>query len=237
MIRNSLMLAIAGAVVAGGAFATFQGVRGDYAEVVDVEPVTVPEDVRAQVIGSNPVTAIVASPREICSSVATRTRLPERDGNVGGTVAGALIGGLLGNQVGGGDGRKLATVAGAVAGGYAGREVDRRHIGGREVAGSEQRCETISEAREAVVGYDVRYRSDDGTEGVVRLDKAPGDSVVIGRAERVIGYDVTYRYQDRERTARMDDDPGLRLPVVDGAVVLATDAERGAASRGAHRAD
>lgn len=42
-----------------------------------------------------------------------------------GAVTGALIGGVLGNQVGGGNGRKLATVAGAVGGGYAGNEVER----------------------------------------------------------------------------------------------------------------
>lgn len=43
-----------------------------------------------------------------------------------GIVAGAVVGGLLGNQVGGGNGRKLATVAGAVGGGYAGNEIEKR---------------------------------------------------------------------------------------------------------------
>lgn len=43
-----------------------------------------------------------------------------------GMVAGAVLGGVLGNQVGGGNGRKLATVAGAVGGGYAGNEVEKR---------------------------------------------------------------------------------------------------------------
>lgn len=43
-----------------------------------------------------------------------------------GIVAGALLGGVLGNQVGGGNGKKLATVAGAVGGGFAGNEVERR---------------------------------------------------------------------------------------------------------------
>lgn len=42
-----------------------------------------------------------------------------------GMIAGAVIGGALGNQVGGGNGRKLATVAGAVGGGYAGNEIER----------------------------------------------------------------------------------------------------------------
>lgn len=40
-----------------------------------------------------------------------------------GTGVGAVLGGLLGNQVGGGNGKKLATVAGVLLGGYAGNEV------------------------------------------------------------------------------------------------------------------
>lgn len=40
-----------------------------------------------------------------------------------GTGVGAVVGGLLGNQVGGGNGKKLATVAGVVMGGYAGNEI------------------------------------------------------------------------------------------------------------------
>lgn len=46
---------------------------------------------------------------------------------VTGTVAGAVVGGLLGNQIGGGNGKKLATVGGAVAGGATGRYVQGRH--------------------------------------------------------------------------------------------------------------
>jgi uncharacterized protein YcfJ len=42
-----------------------------------------------------------------------------------GIATGAVVGGLLGNQVGGGNGRKLATVAGAVGGGYAGNEIEK----------------------------------------------------------------------------------------------------------------
>ena len=42
-----------------------------------------------------------------------------------GAVAGAIVGGALGNQVGSGDGKKVATVAGAVAGGIAGNAIER----------------------------------------------------------------------------------------------------------------
>jgi uncharacterized protein YcfJ len=40
---------------------------------------------------------------------------------------GAVVGGLLGNQVGSGNGRKLATIAGAVGGAYAGNEIAKRN--------------------------------------------------------------------------------------------------------------
>lgn len=40
---------------------------------------------------------------------------------------GAVVGGLLGNQVGAGNGRKLATVAGAIGGGYLGNEIAKRN--------------------------------------------------------------------------------------------------------------
>jgi uncharacterized protein YcfJ len=43
-----------------------------------------------------------------------------------GIGAGALIGGLIGNQVGGGNGKKLATVAGVIGGGMVGNEVANR---------------------------------------------------------------------------------------------------------------
>ncbi len=45
-----------------------------------------------------------------------------------GAVAGALIGGALGNQVGAGDGKKVATVAGAVAGGFAGNAIEKNNM-------------------------------------------------------------------------------------------------------------
>jgi hypothetical protein len=46
--------------------------------------------------------------------------------NYVGIGTGAVIGGLLGNQVGGGNGKKLATVAGIIAGGMIGNEVQNR---------------------------------------------------------------------------------------------------------------
>ena len=79
-----------------------------------------------------------------------------------GMIAGGIVGGLLGNQVGGGDGRKLATVAGAIGGGFAGNEIAKRVD-----------SQTV---------YDVQVRMDDGQVRTLQLKVAPpvGQRVQIG---------------------------------------------------------
>ncbi|MCD7099982.1 glycine zipper 2TM domain-containing protein [Stenotrophomonas sp. MMGLT7] len=67
-----------------------------------------------------------------------------RDPNrVTGTAAGAVVGGLLGNQIGKGNGRKLATVGGAVAGGATGRYVQ----GQQQQTKGDRVVETVCERR------------------------------------------------------------------------------------------
>ena len=63
-------------------------------------------------------------PHQECSDQLVTVTRPTKDPDqIAGTVVGAVVGGLLGNQVGAGDGKKVATVGGAVAGGYAGNKV------------------------------------------------------------------------------------------------------------------
>jgi len=197
----------------------------EYADVVDVKPITKKETMYAQVIGTEPVkeTSTTSTPREVCNDVVVQERLPEKDGNVGGTVAGAVIGGLLGNQVGSGKGKKAATVAGAVAGGFAGREIDKRHVGGQVVNKTERQChtETSTSQSSRTVAYNVTYRNPDGTTGTMRTGDKPGSRISLGSETKTVGYDVTYRYQGAEHTVRMDDKPGTRLPVIDGQVMTA----------------
>lgn len=80
-----------------------------------------------------------------------------------GMVAGGVIGGLLGNQVGGGNGRKLATVAGAVGGGYAGHQIEKQN--------------------RTVTSYQVRVRMEDGATRTFSFENQPqwtsGDRVRI----------------------------------------------------------
>ncbi|HZX77829.1 glycine zipper 2TM domain-containing protein [Lysobacter sp.] len=199
----------------------------EYADVLNVKPISEKEKLYATVIGTDAIreTSTTSTPREVCEDVVVQERAPERDGNVGGTVAGAVIGGLLGNQVGGGNGKKAATVGGAVAGGFIGNQIDKRHVGGKVTSRTERQCHTVSSTSESsrVVGYNVTYRNTDGTTGTMRTDSKPGNRILLGEEDKVTGYDVTYRYDGTEQTIRMEDRPvANRLPVIDGQVVTQT---------------
>ncbi|PPT91364.1 glycine zipper 2TM domain-containing protein [Xanthomonas theicola] len=213
----------------GGDAVADNGVGGklEYADVVRIDPITQKEQRYAQVIGTEPLreTSTITTPREVCNDVVVQERLPERDGNVGGTVIGAVVGGLLGNQIGGGNGRKAATAAGAVAGGFIGNRVDRNHVGGRVVDHTERQCHTENSTAESsrITGYNVTYRNDDGSTGSMRMDSKPGSRIAMGKNDVVKGYQVTYRYDGQEKTVRMDDKPSSdRLPVLDGRLVTQT---------------
>jgi len=200
-----------------------EGGRLEYAPVVAVTPVTEKAELYATVIGTEPVreTTTSTTPRQVCEDVVVQERLPERDGNVGGTVAGAVIGGLVGSNVGSGSGRRAATAAGAVAGGVIGNKVDKRHVGGRVVERVDRQCRTVQDSAQSsrVVAYNVTYRNPDGTTGTMRTGEKPGNRIALGSEDRTIGYDVTYRYDGVEQTIRMDEEPGERLPVVDGQIM------------------
>ncbi len=88
-----------------------------------------------------------------------------------GMVAGAVLGGVLGNQVGGGNGRKIATVAGAVGGGYAGNEIEKQS--------------------RATVSYQVRVRMEDGELRSFPYHQQPGWSV--GDRVRVVNGQLASR--------------------------------------------
>jgi uncharacterized protein YcfJ len=108
-----------------------------------------------------------------------------------------------------------------VGGGFAGREVDRRHVGGRVTERVDRQCRTVQDSAQSsrVVAYNVTYRNPDGTTGTMRTGEPPGNRIALGSEDRTIGYDVTYEYEGVEKTVRMDEDPGERLPVVDGEIM------------------
>lgn len=80
-----------------------------------------------------------------------------------GAAGGAVVGGVLGNQVGDGDGRKVATVIGAVGGAVLGNEIEKRV--------------------KAAKSYEISVRFDDGSSRVFTEANAPswrnGDKVKV----------------------------------------------------------
>ena len=174
MNKSMLVGGVLGAVVAtaGGAFATYALVdRGPkFADVLAVEPVK--ETIR--------------TPREVCREVTVTRQRPVQDSNrIAGTAAGAVVGGLLGNQIGGGNGKKIATVAGAIGGGYAGNQVQGRMQANDTYSTTETRCNTVTDTHDKIVGYDVKY--DIGGEiGKVRMDRDPGERIPLRDGQLVL---------------------------------------------------
>lgn len=125
-----------------------------------------------------------------------------RSSSGAGTVLGAIIGGVVGHQFGNSSGgRDRATAAGAIVGGLIGNSVERdnarygdgygynsgyRRASSRDYVQVEripvtrdvQRCNVVSETREEIRGYDVRYRYHD-REYTTRLSHDPGPTIPV----------------------------------------------------------
>jgi uncharacterized protein YcfJ len=133
----------------------------------------------ADVVAVKEVTQTVVTPREQCENVAVQRQAPVKDQNrIAGTVIGGVAGGLLGSTIGGGSGKTLATVAGAAAGGYAGNQVQKNMQQKDTVTTTEQRCRTVNEKSQKVMGYDVTYRLE-GKDGTVRTTFKPGATLPV----------------------------------------------------------
>lgn len=103
-------------------------------------------------------------------SVQQHTVAAEKGSGVG-AVAGAVLGGVLGNQVGGGNGRKLATVAGAIGGGVAGNAIEKQTQGSTR--------------------YEVRVRMNDGSLRTFTPSANPG--VQGGDQVKIVDGRITLR--------------------------------------------
>ncbi|WAC43264.1 glycine zipper 2TM domain-containing protein [Pseudomonas sp. SL4(2022)] len=173
MNKSMLVGVVLGAVgvTAGGAVATYSIVSAsEYAEVLAVKPVK----------------ETIKTPREVCKEIAVTRQAPVKDQyQIAGTAIGAVVGGLLGNQVGGGNGKKLATVAGAVGGGYAGNKA-QEHLQSRDTyTTTETRCSTVTDSSEKLVGYDVKYELD-GKVSQVRMVSDPGRQIPVKDGQLVL---------------------------------------------------
>ena len=139
----------------------------------------------AEVVTVKEVMQTVTTPREHCEMVQVQRQAPVKDENrLLGTVGGAVIGGVLGSQVGGGSGKKVATVAGAAAGGYAGNRVQKSMQEKDVQTTTEQRCKTVQEKSQKLVGYDVNYRIGSQT-GAVRTTFKPGATLPLTKDGKV----------------------------------------------------
>ncbi|RPD98105.1 glycine zipper 2TM domain-containing protein [Candidatus Pantoea deserta] len=140
----------------------------------------------AQVLSATPIKESIKQPRQECRNVTLTHRRPVQDENrITGSVLGAVAGGVLGHQFGGGRGRDVATVAGALAGGYAGNQVQGGLQERDTYTTSEQRCKTVYDKQEKMLGYDVTYKIGN-QQGKIRMENDPGTRIPLDRNGQLI---------------------------------------------------
>jgi len=133
----------------------------------------------AQVLSATPIQETMKTPRQECRNITLTHRRPVQDENrIAGSVLGAVAGGVLGHQFGGGRGRDVATVAGALAGGYGGHQVQGALQDRDTYTTTEQRCKTVYDKQQKMMGYDVTYKIGD-QQGKIRMDNDPGTRIPL----------------------------------------------------------
>ena len=133
----------------------------------------------AQVVSAAPIKETVKTPRQECHNVTVTHRRPLQDENrIAGSVLGAVAGGVIGHQFGGGRGKDVATVVGALGGGYAGNQAQGALQERDTYTSTQQRCKTVYDKSEKMLGYDVTYKIGD-QQGKIRMDKDPGTQIPL----------------------------------------------------------
>jgi len=156
----------------------------------------------ARVIAATPIYDRVSEPRRECRTeqvtayeerrVREAPREARESGGIGaGTVLGAIVGGVIGHQFGGSSaGRDHGTAAGAIIGGIVGNQAEREADSGYRSAGRDvivdripvtrdvERCDTVADTTERIVGYDVRYEYN-GREFRARMPFDPGNQIAV----------------------------------------------------------
>ncbi|NWJ79282.1 glycine zipper 2TM domain-containing protein [Enterobacter sp. SECR19-1250] len=133
----------------------------------------------AQVVSATPIKETVKTPRQECRNVSVTNRRPVQDENrLAGSVLGAVAGGVIGHQFGGGRGKDVATVVGALGGGYAGNQVQGAMQDNDTYTTTQQRCKTVYDKSEKMLGYDVTYKIGD-QQGKIRMDRDPGTQIPL----------------------------------------------------------
>lgn len=136
----------------------------------------------AQVLRVTPIKETIKTPRKECRNVTVTHKKPVQDQNqIAGSVLGAVAGGVIGHQFGGGSGRDVATVVGALGGGYAGNRLQSGMQNNDTYTTQSQRCSTVYEKSEKMLGYDVTYKIGD-EQGKVRMDHDPGVQIPLDKS-------------------------------------------------------
>ena len=140
----------------------------------------------AQVLSATPIHESVKTPRQQCRNVTVTHRRPVQDENrITGSVLGAVAGGVLGHQIGNGRSKDVATVVGALGGGYAGNQVQGAMQNNDTYTSTQQRCSTVYDKSQKLLGYDVTYKIGD-QQGRVRMDKDPGTQIPVDRNGQLV---------------------------------------------------
>jgi uncharacterized protein YcfJ len=216
------------------------GMEQAYAEVVQVLELADPDAPRfVNVLATTAVTE-PGRDEEICEMVTVTHQAPVKDQHqIAGTAAGAVIGGVLGNQVGGGNGKKVATAAGAIVGGIIGKNAQAKHQANQTYQTTERQCR-VERGEDRVTGYDVTYEVD-GQSASVFMNHKPGKQLPLVMDEPVTDkaeikrltqnrapstYEVFYEYDGQADSTVMSKAPkvGTMLVMEEGRVV--TDPQR-----------
>jgi uncharacterized protein YcfJ len=135
----------------------------------------------AQVVSATPIKETTKTPRQECRNVTVTHRRVQDENQIAGSLLGAVAGGVIGHQFGSGRGRSLATVAGALGGGYAGNRVQSSMQDNDTYSTQRQRCTTVYDKSEKMLGYDVTYKIGD-QQGKVRMDHDPGTKIPLDKS-------------------------------------------------------
>ena len=158
----------------------------------------------AQVISRTAELQQVLVPSTYCEQRTVPAPPSERSNT--GAVVGAIAGGLLGSTVGKGDGRVAAAAIGAATGAIIGDRVDNppshgTHPGSASPIMTNPAPPITSEHGMAPGGF------------------APAGATVLCQGSqaietRIIGFQVVYEYAGKQYSAKLNRDPGDRLPLV-----------------------
>ncbi len=106
--------------------------------------------------------------------------------------------------------RVTGSIIGAVAGGVLGNA-----LGGH---GSNTGAKVAGAAVGGIAGHEVQRKMQENSTYTTTEQHC---NTVFDVSERTVGYDVRYRIGDAAGQVRLDHDPGARIPVRDGRLVLA----------------